>query len=85
VGNARPFFNSLVQCRCDAVPAVGAPQVRVTRAAAGKYPSVRFVVVDDASGAKARRPGNVTVAQPGGELKETVAEAIGQAVRASRT
>lgn len=63
--------------------AVGAPQVRVTRAAAGKHPSVRFVVVDDASDAKAERPGNVTVAGPGGELKETVAEAIGEAVRAS--
>jgi basic membrane lipoprotein Med (substrate-binding protein (PBP1-ABC) superfamily) len=83
VGNARPFFNSLMQRQCDVVLAVGTPQVRVTQAAAGKNPSVRFVVVDDASGAKAERPGNVTVAQPGGELKETVAEAIRRAVRAA--
>ncbi|WP_329365021.1 hypothetical protein [Streptomyces sp. NBC_01483] len=83
VGNARPFFNSLMQRQCDVVLAVGTPQVRVTQAAAGKNPSVRFVVVDDASGAKAERPGNVTVAQPDGELEETVAEAIRRAVRAA--
>ncbi|MFC3578468.1 BMP family ABC transporter substrate-binding protein [Streptomyces yaanensis] len=82
-GNARPFFNSLIQRQCDVVLAVGAPQVQVTQAAAAKNPKVRFVVVDDASEAKAERPGNVTVAQPGGELKETVAETIKEAVRAS--
>jgi len=81
--NARPFFNSLIQRQCDVVLAVGAPQVQVTQAAAGKNPSVRFVVVDDASEAKGERPGNVTVAQPGGGLKETVAEAIKEAVRAT--
>lgn len=83
VGNVRPFFNSLIQRQCDVVLAVGVPQVQVTQTAAGKHPSVRFVVVDEESGAKAERPGNVTVAQPGGELKETVAEVIRQVVRAS--
>ena len=85
VGNVRPFFNSLIQRQCDVVVAVGAPQVQVTRAAAAKNAAVRFVLVDDddASAAKAETAGNLTVAKPDESLKETVAQAIRQAVRAS--
>ncbi|MFF4233145.1 BMP family ABC transporter substrate-binding protein [Streptomyces sp. NPDC001820] len=75
--NARPFFNSLMQRQCEVVLAVGAPQVEVTEAGAKQYPKVHFVVVD---GVEA---GNVTVAKSGDGLKETVAEAIRRAVKAS--
>ncbi|MDO0914299.1 BMP family ABC transporter substrate-binding protein [Streptomyces sp. DT2A-34] len=81
VDNVRPFFNSLIQRQCEVVLAVGTSQVQVTRAAAGKNPDVRFVVVDGTSGTKAVHAGNVTVAKPGGSVKETVAESIRQAVR----
>ncbi|WP_309226327.1 BMP family ABC transporter substrate-binding protein [Streptomyces lunaelactis] len=76
--NARPFFNSLMQRQCDVVLAVGTPQVEVTEAGAKQHPKVRFVVVDGAE-----KAGNVTVAKSGDGLKETVAEAIRQAVKAS--
>ncbi|MFJ8363006.1 BMP family ABC transporter substrate-binding protein [Streptomyces sp. NPDC093984] len=82
-GNVQPFLNSLIQRQCDVVVAVGTPQVQVTRAAAGKNTAVRFVLVDDASAVKAETAGNVTVAKPDESLKETVAQAIRQAVRAS--
>ncbi|MFJ1653382.1 BMP family ABC transporter substrate-binding protein [Streptomyces sp. NPDC088337] len=81
--NAQPFLNGLIQRQCDVVVAVGASQVQVTKAAAGKHTAVRFVVVDEAPGAKADRAGNLTVAKPGAELDETVVETIRQAVRAS--
>lgn len=83
VGNVQPFLNSLIQRQCDVVVAVGAPQVQVTRAAAGKNAAVRFVLVDDAPAEKAETAGNVTVAKPDESLKATVAQAIRRAVRAS--
>jgi basic membrane lipoprotein Med (substrate-binding protein (PBP1-ABC) superfamily) len=83
VENTRPFFNSLIQRQCDVVLAVGASQVQVTQAAAGSHPEVRFVVVGGTSGREAAGAGNVTVAKPDEGLKETVAEAIRHAVRAS--
>lgn len=76
--NARPFFNSLMQRKCDVVLAVGASQVEVTQAGAKEHPKARFVVVDGAQTA-----GNVTVAKSGDRLKETVADAIRRAVEAS--
>lgn len=84
VDNVRPFFNSLIQRQCEVVLAVGTSQVQVTRAAAGKHPEVRFVVVDGTSGTKAAKEvkaGNVTVAKPDRSLQETVAESIRQAVQ----
>ncbi|MFE7210072.1 BMP family ABC transporter substrate-binding protein [Streptomyces sp. NPDC057611] len=80
---AQPVLNGLIQRQCDVVVAVGASQVQVTKAAAGAHPAVRFLVVDEAPGAKAERAGNLAVARPGGALQETVAETIRQAVRAS--
>lgn len=76
--NARPFFNSLMQRKCDVVLAVGAPQVEVTEEGAKQHQQARFVVVDGSASA-----GNVTVANSGDRLEETVAEAIRQAVKAS--
>ncbi|WP_251063782.1 BMP family ABC transporter substrate-binding protein [Streptomyces sp. ISL-44] len=76
--NARPFFNSLMQRKCDVVLAVGAPQVEVTEEGAKQHKQARFVVVDGSASA-----GNVTVAKSGDRLEETVAEAIRQAVKAS--
>ncbi|TDU77817.1 basic membrane protein [Streptomyces sp. KS 21] len=76
--NARPFFNSLMQRKCDVVLAVGAPQVEVTEAGAKQHPNARFVVVDGAQTA-----GNVVVAKSGDRLKETVADVIRRAVKAA--
>ena len=85
VGNVRPFFNSLIQRRCEVVLAVGASQVRVTRTAAGTHPDVRFVVVDGTPGSDAGQARNVTVATPGGRLEETVANSVRQAVETAGT
>lgn len=76
--NARPFFNSLMQRKCDVVLAVGAAQVEATQAGAKGHPEARFVVVD---GSKAA--GNVTAVKSGDGLKDAVAEAVRQAVKAS--
>ncbi|MFI6207112.1 BMP family ABC transporter substrate-binding protein [Streptomyces sp. NPDC051041] len=77
VDNVRPFFNSLVQRRCEVVLAVGDAQVRVTRSDAGKHPEVRFVLVgDEVSGG-----GNVVVVKPDAQLAESVADAVRRAVR----
>lgn len=76
--NARPFFNSLMQRKCDVVLAVGAPQVEATRAGATEHPKARFVVVDGPEAA-----GNITVVKSGDGLKEAVAEAVRRAVKAS--
>lgn len=78
VDNARPFFNSLMQRKCDVVLAVGAPQVEAVRAGAKDHPKARFVVVDGAEAA-----GNVTVVKSGDGLEKAVAEAVEQAVKAS--
>ncbi|MEU9144911.1 BMP family ABC transporter substrate-binding protein [Streptomyces sp. NPDC048349] len=74
--NARPFFNSLMQRKCDVVLAVGAAQVEATEAGAKEHPKARFVVVDGAGSA-----GNVTVVKSGDGLAETVADAIRRAVK----
>ncbi|MFS4108148.1 BMP family ABC transporter substrate-binding protein [Streptomyces sp. PD-S100-1] len=79
--NARPFLNSLVQRQCEIVLAVGAPQVEVARADAARHPKVRFVVVDG----EAQATGNIAVAKPDVKLKDTVADAVRQAVRQVKT
>lgn len=76
--DARPFFNSLMQRKCDVVLAVGASQVEVTQAGAKDHPKARFVVVDGSGAA-----GNITVVKSGDGLKDAVAEAVRQAVKAS--
>ncbi|MEU9862728.1 BMP family ABC transporter substrate-binding protein [Streptomyces sp. NPDC047971] len=77
-GNARPFFNGLMQRQCDVVLASGAPQVKVTEEGVQKYPKVRFVVVDGSKSA-----GNVTLVPSGPGLKSAVADAVRQAVRSA--
>ncbi|MHB9861195.1 type 1 periplasmic-binding domain-containing protein [Streptomyces sp. YIM S03343] len=78
VGNVRPFFNSLMQRQCEVVLAVGDAQVQVARAAAPQHPGVRFVVVD--GDGEASEADNITTAKPDAQLKETVTEAVRQAV-----
>ncbi|WP_455351353.1 BMP family ABC transporter substrate-binding protein [Streptomyces sp. SYSU K217416] len=76
VENARPHLNSLLQRQCDIVLAVGKAQVGVVQAEAGRYPKVRFVVVDgDAAAA------NVTAAASGDRLPERVADAVRDAFK----
>lgn len=70
-----------MQRQCDVAVAVGAPQVQVTRAAAGRNAGVRFVLAADAPAANAEAAGNVTGAKPDEGLKAAVVQAIRQAVR----
>ncbi|MFD7320816.1 BMP family ABC transporter substrate-binding protein [Streptomyces sp. NPDC059875] len=74
--NVQPFFNGLMQRQCDVVLASGAPQVKAVEEGAGKYPKVRFVVVDGSKGA-----GNVALVTSGKGLKSAVADAVRQAVK----
>ncbi|MFJ5709525.1 BMP family ABC transporter substrate-binding protein [Streptomyces sp. NPDC093105] len=74
--NARPFVNGLVQRDCEIVVASGPAQVAAATEAAAKNGGVRFVVVDEGSGA-GELPGNVTrIAageKAGGEVEAVVA------------
>ncbi|MGW5046000.1 BMP family ABC transporter substrate-binding protein [Streptomyces griseoluteus] len=83
VANTRPFLNSLMQRHCGVLVAVGAPQARVAREAAANHAEVRFVLVGGASSAALGTEKNVTVAQPGDALPDTVAAVIERAVEAS--
>jgi len=74
---AQPYLTSLIQRSCGVVLAVGAPQVSAVTAAAGRYPSVRFVAI---SGAPSSR--NVTMVNPATEpVRATVSRLISAAVR----
>ncbi len=80
LGNALPYLSSLLQRKCSVVVAVGAAPVQAVNAVAGKYPTVRFVVVGaSASG------GNVTVltGMPDAEVRQRVRAALTDAVHSA--
>jgi basic membrane lipoprotein Med (substrate-binding protein (PBP1-ABC) superfamily) len=69
--NAAPYLAGLAQGSCDVVVAVGEGPLGAVAESAGRFPSVRFVVVDgETSGA------NVSIVDGTGDLRTSVSRIV---------
>jgi hypothetical protein len=79
VGNALPYLGALLVRHCNVIVAEGAAEQAAVAADAGRFPSVRFVVVGHAAQAP-----NVTVLPgPRSGLRSAVAGVITEAANAA--